>query len=57
MRWIPLLLLAAGLVVGLVVPFAWASRAPLLLGAALIATAGGRASSACRDGDRPATAR
>ena len=40
MRRIPFVLLVAGLVVGLAVPFLWASRAPLPLGAALLAAAG-----------------
>jgi outer membrane protein assembly factor BamB len=40
MRRIPLVLLAAGLVVGIAVPFFWASRIPIFLGAALLVAAG-----------------
>ena len=40
MRRIPLVLLVAGLVVGVAVPFFWASRIPIFLGAALLVAAG-----------------
>ena len=40
MRRIPLVLLVAGLVVGIAVPFLWESRIPIFLGAALLVLAG-----------------
>jgi len=40
MRRLPILLLILGLIVGIAVPFFWASRVPIFLGAALLLAAG-----------------